>query len=78
MGKEGGVRGNEGMGKREIGEVEGPSSQILLGSQQCPWNECVTGRLLWRNQKLRESHALGGNGHEGHLRQETLDKTLSA
>lgn len=60
MGKEGGVRENEGMEKREIGETERPSSQILLSSQQCPWNECVTVRLLWRNQKPRESHALGG------------------
>lgn len=60
MGKEGGVRGNEGMEKREIGETEGPSFQILLGSQKCPWNECVTVRLLRRNQKPRGSHALGG------------------
>lgn len=58
MGKEDGVRVNEGMGKRE--GAEGPSSQILLGSSNnlimCTEQE----GYLERNHKPRGIHPVGG------------------
>lgn len=77
MGKEDGVRVNEGMGKRE--GAEGPSSQILLGSSNnlimCTEQE----GYLERNQsQTQRNTSCGWDGCEEHLRHETLKSNLPA